>query len=105
MADGKLVRDLIPQIIRESGAEPMVYVAGPEEYRERLRHKLSEEVTEFLTADDSAAAEEELADILEVVHALALDLGMTPSRLEERRAQKAASRGGFAGKVVWTGNA
>lgn len=29
MADGKLVRDLIPQIIRESGAEPMVYVAGP----------------------------------------------------------------------------
>ncbi|MET8170990.1 nucleoside triphosphate pyrophosphohydrolase [Streptomyces clavifer] len=104
MADGKLVRDLIPQIIRESGAEPMVYVAGPEEYPERLRHKLSEEVAEFLTADDSAAVEE-LADILEVVHALALDLGMTPSRLEERRAQKAASRGGFAGKVVWTGNA
>ncbi|ORT59126.1 nucleoside triphosphate pyrophosphohydrolase [Streptomyces sp. CB03238] len=104
MADGKLVRDLIPQIIRESGAEPMVYVAGPEEYRERLRHKLSEEVAEFLTAADSAAAEE-LADILEVVHALALDLGMTPSRLEERRAQKAASRGGFAGRVVWTGNA
>ncbi|ANW19584.1 nucleoside triphosphate pyrophosphohydrolase [Streptomyces clavuligerus] len=103
MADGKLVRDLIPQIIRESGAEPMIYVAGPEEYRERLRHKLSEEVAD-LTADDSAAAEE-LADILEVVHALALDLGMTPSRLEERRAQKAASRGGFAGKVVWTGNA
>ncbi|MFB7177664.1 hypothetical protein ACFCYI_08175 [Streptomyces sp. NPDC056257] len=104
MADGKLVRDLIPQIIRASGAEPMVYVAGPEEYRERLRHKLSEEVAEFLTADDSAAAEE-LADILEVVHALALDLGLTPSRLEERRAQKAASRGGFAGKIVWTGNA
>ncbi|MFJ3941460.1 nucleoside triphosphate pyrophosphohydrolase [Streptomyces parvus] len=104
MADGKLVRDLIPQIIRESGAEPMVYVAGPEEYRERLRHKLSEEVAEFLTADDSAAAEE-LADILEVVHALALDLGMTPSRLEERRAQKAAARGGFAGQVVWTGSA
>ncbi|MFJ2626823.1 hypothetical protein ACIO6T_26220 [Streptomyces sp. NPDC087532] len=104
MADGKLVRDLIPQIIRESGAEPMVYVAGPGEYRERLRHKLSEEVAEFLTADDSAAAEE-LADILEVVHALAFDLGTTPSRLEERRAQKAASRGGFAGKVVWTGNA
>ncbi|MGW2114243.1 MazG-like family protein [Streptomyces zhihengii] len=104
MADGKLVRDLVPQIIRESGAEPKVYIASLEEYRERLRHKLSEEVAEFLTADDSAATEE-LADILEVVYALALDLGMAPSRLEERRAQKAASRGGFTGRIVWTGNA
>ncbi|MFB7269635.1 nucleoside triphosphate pyrophosphohydrolase [Streptomyces sp. NPDC056244] len=104
MADAKLVRDLIPQTIRASGGEPMVYVAGPDEYRKRLRHKLSEEVTEFLAADDSAAAEE-LADVLEVVHALAVDLGMTLRQLEELRAQKAEARGGFAGRVVWTGNA
>ncbi|MFD1661427.1 hypothetical protein ACFSL4_25285 [Streptomyces caeni] len=104
MADGKLVRDLIPQIIRESGAEPVVYVADPEEYRERLRQKLTEEVAEFLAADGSAAAEE-LADVLEVVHALALDLGLPPRHLEELRAQKAEARGGFAGRVVWIGNA
>ncbi|MFE2426834.1 hypothetical protein ACFXJ5_08785 [Streptomyces sp. NPDC059373] len=103
MADGKLVRDLIPQIICESGAEPMVYVADPEEYRERLRHKLSEEVAEFLSADDSSVAEE-LADVLEVVHALALNIGITPGHLEELRAQKAEARGSFAGRVVWTGN-
>ncbi|MFJ4827551.1 nucleoside triphosphate pyrophosphohydrolase [Streptomyces bacillaris] len=104
MVSGKLVRDLIPQIIRASGVEPMAYVAGPEEYRERLRHKLSEEVNEFLYADNSTAAEE-LADVLEVVQALALDLGITLDRLEELRAQKAEERGGFAGRVVWTGNA
>ncbi|WP_406382967.1 nucleoside triphosphate pyrophosphohydrolase [Streptomyces sp. NBC_01618] len=75
-----------------------------EEYRERLRHKLREEVAEFLSADDSAVAEE-LADVLEVVHALALDLGIKPGHLEELRAQKAEARGGFAGRVVWTGNA
>ncbi|MFF7393172.1 nucleoside triphosphate pyrophosphohydrolase [Streptomyces scabiei] len=104
MADGKLVRDLIPEIIRENGAEPMVYVAAPEEYRERLRHKLTEEVAEFLAADDSAAAEE-LADVLEVVHALSLDLGLTPGHLENLRAEKAEARGSFAGRVVWIGNA
>ncbi|MEE1748724.1 nucleoside triphosphate pyrophosphohydrolase [Streptomyces sp. JV184] len=104
MVSGKLVRDLIPQIIRASGVEPMAYVVDPEEYRERLRHKLSEEVNEFLSADNSTAAEE-LADVLEVVHALALDLGITLDRLEELRAQKAEERGGFAGRVVWTGNA
>ncbi|MFF4525976.1 hypothetical protein [Streptomyces bluensis] len=104
MADGKLVRDLIPQIIRESGAEPVVYVADPKEYRERLRQKLTEEVSEFLSADDSAAAEE-LADVLEVVHALALDLGLLPRHLEVLRAQKSEARGGFAGRIVWIGNA
>ncbi|GAA3087067.1 hypothetical protein GCM10017562_66630 [Streptomyces roseofulvus] len=38
--DGKLVRDRIPQIIRNEGAEPVTYVAGAEEYRARLREKL-----------------------------------------------------------------
>ncbi|MFJ3311112.1 nucleoside triphosphate pyrophosphohydrolase, partial [Streptomyces sp. NPDC086549] len=66
---GKLVRDGIPQIIREGGAEPVVYTAGPEEYRGRLRDKLGEEVAEFLTADE-AAAPGELADVLEAVRAL-----------------------------------
>jgi predicted house-cleaning noncanonical NTP pyrophosphatase (MazG superfamily) len=103
MAESKLVRDLIPKIIRASGAELMVYVAGPDEYRERLRHKLSEEATEFLSAENAAAAEE-LADILQVVHAPALDPGLTPGRLEGLRAQKAEARSDFAGRVVWIGN-
>ncbi|MGW7304008.1 nucleoside triphosphate pyrophosphohydrolase [Streptomyces sp. NPDC054835] len=44
---GKLVRDRIPQIIRNDGAEPVTYIAGLEEYRARLREKLGEEVAEF----------------------------------------------------------
>lgn len=38
---GKLARDRIPQIIHQGGAEPVTYVAGREEYRSRLRDKLS----------------------------------------------------------------
>lgn len=100
---GKLVRDRIPQIIREGGAEPVTYIAGSEEYRNRLRDKLGEEVAEFLEADD-AEAPEELADVLEVVHALAADLGVDARQLEKIREIKASRRGGFADRIVWTGN-
>lgn len=100
---GKLVRDLIPQIIREDGAEPVTYTAGREEYRSRLRDKLGEEVAEFLDADEDSAPEE-LADVLEVVRALAADLGVGADQLEKIRAAKAAARGAFAERTVWTGN-
>ncbi|SPF04344.1 nucleoside triphosphate pyrophosphohydrolase [Streptomyces sp. MA5143a] len=102
-AYGKLVRDRIPQIIREDGSEPVTYTASPEEYRNRLRDKLGEEIAEFLEADDAKALEE-LADVLEVVHALAADLGIDMDHLEKIRQAKANERGGFANRVVWTGN-
>jgi predicted house-cleaning noncanonical NTP pyrophosphatase (MazG superfamily) len=101
-AGGKLVRDRIPEIIRASGAEPVTYRADVAEYRGRLREKLLEEVDEFLAAD-GADAVEELADILEVVYALAADLGTTKEDLETARATKAAERGAFADRVIWTG--
>lgn len=44
MSASKLVRDNIPDIIRADGLDPIVYVAGPEEYTTRLREKLHEEV-------------------------------------------------------------
>ncbi|MFJ9343784.1 nucleoside triphosphate pyrophosphohydrolase [Streptomyces sp. NPDC101733] len=103
LTEGKLVRDRIPQIIREDGLEPNIYVAEPDEYRRRLRAKLSEEVGEYLEADETAAPEE-LADVLEVAYALAADLGVDPEQLEKIRASKAAQRGGFAERIVWTGN-
>ena len=99
----KLVRDRIPQIIREDGAEPDYYIADPAEYRRRLRDKLGEEVTEFLAADDEHAPEE-LADVLEVVRALAADLGISAGQLEKIREAKKRERGGFGGRIVWTGN-
>ncbi|MFH8894390.1 nucleoside triphosphate pyrophosphohydrolase [Streptomyces sp. NPDC017949] len=100
---GKLVRDRIPQIIRADGVEPEVYVADPVEYRQRLREKLEEEVAEYMEADEIDAPEE-LADILEVAFALAADLGVDPAQLERIRVSKAEQRGGFAERIVWTGN-
>ncbi|MGA6160847.1 phosphoribosyl-ATP pyrophosphohydrolase [Stenotrophomonas sp. NPDC087984] len=99
----KLVRDRIPEIIRSSGAEPVTYIASRGEYRRRLRDKLGEEVGEFLAADETEAPEE-LADVLEVVQALATELGIGPVQLEKIRAAKARERGGFAERIIWAGN-
>jgi predicted house-cleaning noncanonical NTP pyrophosphatase (MazG superfamily) len=101
MGQGKLVRDKIPQIIRDKGLEPVIYVASPDEYATRLRDKLTEEVAEFLASDSDP---EELADVLEVVYALAALTGTDPQQLEKLRAAKADERGGFADRIIWSGN-
>ncbi|MEV8375352.1 nucleoside triphosphate pyrophosphohydrolase [Kribbella sp. NPDC056861] len=102
VADSKLVRDLIPDLVRANGEVPVTYQADSAEYRHRLRDKLLEEVDEFLTADPAGAIEE-LADVLEVVYALAADLGTDQSTLDRIRHTKAAERGAFADRVVWQG--
>ncbi len=98
----KLVRDRMPEIIRAKGEVPIVYRAEPDEYRQRLRDKLIEEVHEFLDEDAREAALEELADVLEVVHALASELGSTVEELEQIRTVKATERGAFAERVIWS---
>jgi predicted house-cleaning noncanonical NTP pyrophosphatase (MazG superfamily) len=101
VGQGKLVRDKIPQIIRAKGLEPVIYVADPDEYATRLRDKLTEEVAEFLASDSDP---EELADVLEVVYALAALTGTDQEQLEKLRASKADERGGFADRIIWSGN-
>jgi len=95
---GKLVRDKIPQIIRSKGEEPIIYTADTEEYCIRLRDKLREEVEEYLASDNDR---EELADILEVLYALARQAGTDQHELEKLRAAKAEKRGGFADRIIW----
>lgn len=95
----KLVRDLIPAIIVEQyKTTPHTRILADTEYAHALRAKLQEEVTEFLNAN-AQEAPEELADILEVMYALAKLEGITPEALEVLRAQKATKRGAFKQKI------
>ncbi|MDB5046320.1 MAG: hypothetical protein JWQ08_2370 [Deinococcus sp.] len=73
----------------------MARVLNAAEYPVALRAKLNEEVAEYLEAHDP----EELADVLEVLHALTALHGLTPQELEARRVAKADARGGFGGRV------
>lgn len=99
MSYQKLVRDQIPQIIRQNGKNPIVRILEDEEYTACLHQKLDEEVKEF-HQDKNA---EELADILEVVYALAADLGVSRGKLMEIFEKKHTQRGGFAQRVFLEG--
>jgi predicted house-cleaning noncanonical NTP pyrophosphatase (MazG superfamily) len=91
----KLVRDKIPEIILARGDKPVSQVLDADAYRRELRQKLREEVAEFETSGQV----EELADILEVVYALAGTEGVSEAQLEAIRRQKRRERGGFEAKI------
>ncbi len=92
----KLVRDRIPEIIAAKGQQCATHTADTQEYEAKLREKLQEEVAEYL----ASGSEDELADILEVVHALGALAGHTHNSLEALRADKAIKRGGFTKRIV-----
>ncbi|MGM0882456.1 MAG: nucleoside triphosphate pyrophosphohydrolase [Bacillota bacterium] len=95
----KLVRDRIPEIITKQGKTLSTRVLDNEEYLTELHTKLLEETNEFLEAESSAEAVEELADIMELIHALAEAHGVTFEQLEQVRIEKAEKRGGFKDRI------
>ena len=95
----KLVRDNMKQIILDAGRKPIMKILNHEEYITELRKKSQEELNEYLTAETNEEALEELADLLEVMHALAKVHGSSIEEVEKIRAEKAAKRGGFSDKV------
>lgn len=91
----KLVRDRIPEIIEKSGKKAIIRTLTQDEYLSELDRKLNEECAEY-QADKSL---EELADMLEVMHAIAEARGYSVAELEQVRAEKAEKRGGFQDKI------
>lgn len=92
----KLVRDLIPQIIEKDGKVCEYEIVEKERHYELLEEKLKEETNEFLEDKNL----EELADIMEVLFALAENLGYTEEELLNKRAEKKLKRGGFKEGIV-----
>ena len=92
----KLVRDKIPAIIEASGKKAVTRVLEDAEYRLYLEAKLDEEVAEFHRDKNP----EELADILEVVYALAASQGCDRETLHEIYQKKHNDRGGFADRIL-----
>ena len=92
----KLVRDRIPDIIRENGESPTVRSATEKEMDLLLREKLVEESSEYL----SSGSIEEIADVLEVVHEILSRRGVSFEDVERIRLQKKRHRGGFEKGLV-----
>ena len=91
----KLVRDKIPEIIEADGKTCETEILSDAEYIEMIDAKLDEELAEYHNDKNL----EELADLLEVIHAAAIARGYSIEELEDLRARKAEKRGGFKNKI------
>jgi predicted house-cleaning noncanonical NTP pyrophosphatase (MazG superfamily) len=95
---GKLVRDRIPEIIEADGRRPVVEVLDVARYREALLAKLGEEAAELAAADEDGVLDE-LADVYEVLRALAEQAGVDLDQVEERADVKGDERGRFRDRL------
>ena len=96
MKYNKLIRDKIPEIIKQNGSIPITHIADDQEHWRKLKEKLKEEVDEFL----KTSTEEELADILEVIYAICDFKKINRQKLELLRKKKAKKRGSFKKKII-----
>jgi predicted house-cleaning noncanonical NTP pyrophosphatase (MazG superfamily) len=92
----KLVRDKIPEIIKAKGEVAVTHIADDAEYAQKLREKLEEEVAEYLKDENVS----EIADILEVLEAIAQYKGFTQDEIMATKQKKVEARGGFEKRII-----
>lgn len=92
----KLVRDKIPGIIEKDGKHCICSILTDEDYLLMLDQKLDEELKEY----QESKSIEELADLLEVMHAVSLARGSSIGEVEQIRNQKNKERGGFEKRIL-----
>ncbi|MDP4552961.1 nucleoside triphosphate pyrophosphohydrolase [Alkalihalobacillus macyae] len=95
----KLIRDRIPQIIEFTGKDFNIKILNDYEYKEELQWKLKEELQEYFEAEGDSHSIEELADILELIHALSTVHHSSYEELEKVRNEKKEKRGGFEERI------
>lgn len=96
----KLVRDNIPDIIRNNGGKPVIrVVSSNDEFFSYLKNKLLEECDEVVYSKSKSECVEELADVLEVVYSISKCLSISKYQLETVRLDKSQKRGSFDKKI------
>ena len=91
----KLVRDNIPLICETNGQTPETKILDGEDYTSALKSKLCEEVEEYLSDRNI----EELADIIEVIEALAINQGSSLAEVMEIKQHKQKKNGAFRSRI------
>lgn len=92
---GKLVRDKIVKIIKDSGKEPIYHVLTNDEYKEEVYRKLQEEVNELCRERNS----EEMADVIEALTAIYHSDPETYDEVEIKAVRKRKEKGSFYSKI------
>lgn len=95
----KLVRDNIPNIIKNNGEESIIRILDDAEYRKELYKKLLEECNEVINSKNKEELLEELADVLEVIRSIAKLENNELDDVIEISDQKKLKRGGFEKRI------
>jgi predicted house-cleaning noncanonical NTP pyrophosphatase (MazG superfamily) len=95
----KLIRDKLPAMMEGQGLTVFARRLDDAEFVQRLKAKLIEEATEASAAGARAELIDELADVREVMLALAEISGIGEDEIEARRIAKRAERGGFDERI------
>ncbi len=95
----KLVRDNIPDLIRQNGEEPMIRTLTDEEYWISLKTKLIEELNEVNASSSKDEMKKELADLYEVFKAMVTYQDFTLAEIAEAAQEKAMQNGGFTKRI------
>lgn len=95
----KLVRDLIPTIIENDNKQFTTKILNEAEYLIELNKKMHEELAEYESTITKEDAVEELADLLELIHAAANAHNSSFEEVESIRQQKAEKRGKFNKRI------
>ena len=99
----KLVRDKIPEIIKNSGRVPHIKQISGSEYEQMLVDKLTEEGKEFLSATDEDKVNE-LADLYEIVLSLGAIYNLSLGDISCAAEKKRQERGGFNNGYFYMGD-
>ena len=95
----KLVRDNIPEIIKKNGGTTYNRTLNDDDYKKELEKKLYEEYNEVLNTSTSEERVEELADMLEIISALAKLENKSLDDVIKTADVKAIKRGKFDKKI------
>jgi|TARA_B110000467_G_C18186193_1_gene403415 predicted house-cleaning noncanonical NTP pyrophosphatase (MazG superfamily) len=91
----KVIRDKIPEIIKESGKKYNLKQLDDTSFLIELEKKMVEELGEYQESKNV----EELADILEVIYRISELRGINHDELEKLRENKAQKRGKFTSNL------
>lgn len=99
----KLVRDRIPEIIRENGETANFRtIESRGEYLSALLAKILEESAEVdgaVRSEDPVEIAKEIADLREVLDAIAAEFAIPSEEIEKVQRERREKRGGFSEKV------
>ncbi len=90
----KLIRDKLQEILAQKDIETTCTKIEGKQLLKALQEKLVEETKECMV-DDKNEILAELADVIEVIHAIAKACDFSLDQIEQARVKKHADRGGF----------